>query len=99
MNSIFKLLWLIKCHDQWNNCVIYAVTTEDVEMHVWNGKHCEDKDFARHICPAGTKVRIWMVSRFGDIGITDNLIDPVGYDARVEPYVLNNVTIKFKHDE
>jgi hypothetical protein len=31
---------------------------------------------------AGTKVRVWMVSRFGDLGITDNLINPTGYDVR-----------------
>lgn len=99
MNNIFELLWRIKGLGKWNDCIIYAVTTEDVEMQVWNGKHSADKDFSRHICPAGTKVRVWMISRFGDIGITDNLVDPRGYDARVEPHVLTNVNIKLKNDE
>jgi hypothetical protein len=67
-------------------------------MYVWNGKYSEAKDYANHTCPKGTKVRIWMVSRFGDIGITDNLIDPKGYDARVDPEFLTDVTVELKND-
>jgi hypothetical protein len=66
----------------WYDYVITADTTRDVEMSVWNGTHPVDDNMTKHICPAGTKVRIWMVSRFGDAGITDNLVDPKGYDAR-----------------
>lgn len=32
--------------------------------------------------PKGTKVRVWMVSRMGDVGVTDNLTNPKGYDIR-----------------
>jgi len=34
--------------------------------------------------PSGTKVKIVMVSRFGDIGITNKLDTDVNYGARVE---------------
>lgn len=68
----------------WYDYEIYAKTTKDIMMSVWNGKHepsveanCKD-----HICKAGTRVRVWMVSRMGDVGVTDNLINPKGYDAR-----------------
>lgn len=33
--------------------------------------------------PAGTKVRVVMVSRFGDVGITDDLTAETGYLARI----------------
>lgn len=36
-----------------------------------------------HIIPKGTKVKIVMVSRFGDVGITDDLDKQFGYRARV----------------
>ena len=36
-------------------------------------------------CPAGTTVRIVMVSRFGDFGITERLDTRHGYGARVMP--------------
>lgn len=32
--------------------------------------------------PKGTRVRVWMVSRMGDVGVTNNLINPIGYDVR-----------------
>ena len=36
--------------------------------------------------PKGTKVRVWMVSRFGDVGIIGDLSDKAtGYDLRVDP--------------
>ena len=44
----------------------------------------------------GKKHRVWMVSRFGDVGITDNLKDPKGYNKRVDPSELKNWTINKK---
>lgn len=61
---------------------IFAKTKKDFNMRVWNGHHPPEKNTSEHICPTGTKVRIWMVSRMGDIGITDNMVDPKGYDCR-----------------
>jgi hypothetical protein len=63
---------------------IYAKTTKDVTMSVWNGNHHPsiEANCKEHICKSGTRVRVWMVSRMGDAGITDNLINPIGYNAR-----------------
>lgn len=68
----------------WYDYEIYAKTTRDIEMDVWNGNHhpSVEANCKKHICKAGTRVRVWMVSRFGDVGITDNLKNPKGYDAR-----------------
>lgn len=40
-------------------------------------------DAVDRIIPVGTIVRINMLSRFGDVGITDNVTRETGYDARV----------------
>jgi hypothetical protein len=66
----------------WYNKVITATTKKDFTMEVWNGNHPPEKNTISHVCKAGTRVRIWMVSRFGDCGITDNLKNPHGYDCR-----------------
>ena len=51
-------------------------------MNVWNQKYPYEENITKHIAKSGTKVLIWMISRFGDIGVTDNLINPNGYDTR-----------------
>jgi hypothetical protein len=76
--NFFKLLDL----KDWYSYDIYAKTTKDLEMNVWNGIHPFEQNTTKHICKAGTKVRVWMVSRFGDVGVTDNLENPKGYDVR-----------------
>ena len=74
----------------WYKFQITATTLKDFPMKVWNG-HNAIPEYTEHICPAGTKVLIWMVSRMGDIGITDNLTNPKGYDCRgVEEFELTN---------
>ena len=93
---IFFKLWDIMCIKKykeedkgkkgWDDYSFYATTTKDIEMRVWNGNHhpSVEANCTEHICKAGTKVLIWMVSRMGDVGITDNLIDATGYGSRVE---------------
>lgn len=93
-NPMFFRLWELKCSfpkrfesgatakKDWYSYEIYAKTKKDVEMSVWNGNHPVEENSTTHICKAGTKVRIWMVSRFGDVGITDNITNPTGYGAR-----------------
>lgn len=39
--------------------------------------------FDKVACAAGTRVKIVMVSRFGDVGITEDLLAENGYGARV----------------
>lgn len=91
-NPAFFKLWELKCikpwrDDQkhlktWHSYDIYAKTTKDLEMSEWNGKHPVEENSTKHICKAGTKVKIWMVSRFGDVGVTDNLVNANGYSVR-----------------
>lgn len=66
----------------WYSYNIFAKTTKDFEMDVWNGCHPVEENTSKHVCKSGTKVRVWMISRFGDVGITDNLENPTGYDTR-----------------
>lgn len=80
LNPNFFKLWDLK--KDWYSFEIYAKTTKDLEMNVWNGMHPVEENTTKHICKAGTKVRVWMVSRFGDVGVTDNLKNPKGYDVR-----------------
>ena len=63
----------------------YASLVWPVIMRHFTGRH-ENGDPVMDIkdCPAGTRVRITMVSRLGDVGITDDLsVDRGNYDARV----------------
>ena len=102
MNN-FERLWKYKSYYNSENqkvprgmpeIVVYAVVKEDVEMRVWNGHGHKLKnlpEFSNHMCKMGTKVRVWMVSRFGDCGITDNLENPYGYDARVDSEILKDL--------
>jgi hypothetical protein len=93
-NPAFFKLWDLKCIQKWKeedkdkkdwyDYEIFAKTTRDVEMSVWNGQHepSVEANCKKHICKAGTRVRVWMVSRFGDVGVTDDMVNPKGYDAR-----------------
>lgn len=70
--------------------VAVAELTRDVEMHVWNQIHPPETNTKVHTAKAGTTVLIWAPSRFGDIGVTDKLLNAGGYRARVEPEALVN---------
>ena len=54
----------------------------DTEFRTWHGHHA-DPEFTYRTVPAGTLVKIVMVSRLGDVGITTNLDVDTGYEARV----------------
>ena len=81
-SSNFDKLWDLKARNVWFDYEIYATTKKDLNMDVWNGRHPVDKNTKTHICKSGSRVRVWMVSRFGDVGVTDNLVNPVGYNTR-----------------
>ena len=94
-HDIFGQLWDLKCNDlKWYTKSITAKVKIDVRMNVWNGTNPVKENTTTHTCKAGTKVRVWMVSRFGDVGITDNLVNPVGYSARVDPEDIEDVIIE-----
>ena len=82
----------------WYKYEIYAYLKKDIQMKVWNQKHPVEENITKHIATKGTKVRVWMVSRLGDIGVTDNIENPMGYDARgLDPEVdLHKWTFKHK---
>lgn len=76
--SIFSL----KNTREWWKFNIETYSHKDIQMSVWNQKHPVEENITKHTTKAGIKLRVWMVSRFGDVGVTDNLINPIGYDAR-----------------
>lgn len=63
------------------------VLKEDVEGRSWNG-HGADPEFTPLPMLKGSKVKVVMTSRFGDVGITPDLTVQRGYQARVCPQLL-----------
>lgn len=62
----------------------FATLRKPVEMWYYNPRATtEEEKFNKVLRDAGTRVKIVMVSRFGDVGITDDLTAENGYDARV----------------
>jgi len=59
----------------------------------WNGNHPVDENSRKYIIPAGTKVLITVISRFGHVGIRDYSIDREehGYVACVFPEALKDL--------
>jgi|688.fasta_scaffold2758658_1 hypothetical protein len=74
--------WVPHKPDTWQ--YKFATLRKPVEM--WNYKQRwvgNEPQFDKVMCPAGTRVKIVMVSRFGDVGITEDLTKETGYGARV----------------
>lgn len=67
----------------------FATLREPVTMKHWNG-HGADPEYTDVPLEAGHRVKIVMVSRFGDVGITENLDAETGYGARVPLDVLTD---------
>lgn len=65
----------------WNRTKILAKTKKDLEVRDWDS--VTGISNARTI-PAGTKVLVWMISRMGDVGITDLIEGAHGYNCRTE---------------
>lgn len=62
----------------------FASLRSPVEMCYYNPRATtEEEKFQKALRDAGTRVKIVMVSRFGDVGITDDLAAENGYAARV----------------
>jgi hypothetical protein len=72
------------------NAFVYASLAEAVEFHRWDGIHPVEKHMTIYTRPAGTRVLVTMISRFGDVGIRDYDITPPsnGYACRVMPEAL-----------
>lgn len=87
-DELFNLKYPEECKQDpfqmflWNKFFIDAKTTIPIKIN-------------EEIHPANTEVRVWMVSRFGDVGITNNMLKS-GYDTRVPIEQLYNFKITKK---
>lgn len=78
----FESLFMLKNNRKWWEFNVDTHCKEDILMQVWNKKHPIEDNIKNHVCKAGNRIKVWTVSRFGDICVTDNFINPTGYDAR-----------------
>ena len=60
----------------------YVTTAKPVTMSVWQG-HGKKPEFIDHEVPPGSTLKIVMVSRFEDFGLTDDLSAENGYHVRL----------------
>lgn len=77
----------------------FAKLKKEVRLRTWAEYKRDDRGnpiFVEAIAPAGTLVKIVMVSRLGDVGITDDLGADNGYKARI---LLNDLTEAHGHWE
>ena len=76
---------LYKCKANHELTHAYVTTVKEVELRCWNGIHPsdDDKNWSIKKIPIGTTLKIVMVSRFGDCGLTDDLNAENGYHLRV----------------
>ena len=71
---------------------MFAEVTKPTTLSFYQGYWDENEPVTvDHEIPAGTTVKVVMWSRFGDVGITDDLTADHGYGARVDPSELNNL--------
>lgn len=61
----------------------YMTTKEPMTLKIWNQRRHGEPEYTDKPLPIGTRVKIVMVSRFGDVGITDDLTAENGYHLRV----------------
>ena len=77
---------LYRRKDNFQNTNAYVTVTQPVVLRKWNGNHYPSTEANMtdvHV-PAGTTLKIVMVSRFGDCGLTDDLDADTGYSLRVD---------------
>jgi hypothetical protein len=79
--AVVKELWRRKC--TYEDTQAYVTTTQELELHKWNGVHPVEENTTIIKIPSGTILKIVMVSRFGDFGLTDDLKAVQGYLTRV----------------
>jgi len=85
--------WIAHERNTWPH--IYMTTKVPLTLTIWNGHGKED---TLKPLPIGTRVKIVMVSRFGDVGLTDDLAAETGYHIRVLIEELNEKFSDFSMD-
>lgn len=76
----------------------YMTTKVPVVLKKWNQKHPVDENTTEETLPVGSRVKIVMASRFGDVGITDDLTAEHGYHARVSLEELDKQFEQFSNE-
>jgi hypothetical protein len=61
----------------------YMTTKEPLILRIWNQRRPNEPEYTERVLPVGTRVKIVMASRMGDVGITDNLEADNGYHLRI----------------
>jgi len=94
MSNELKDGWKPHQPDTWK--ARYGTLRNGLKMSHFTGDFGENDPVMRVVdCPAGTRVKIVMVSRFGDIGITEDLSgDRGGYGCRVYFSDLDNLSME-----
>ena len=104
--DIIDELWRRKFNCIGNSAILvqpthaYCNTTEPLILHKWDGKSW-DTQSGKPITtavpiPTGTTLKIVMISRLGDFGLTDDLDAENGYHIRLgwESEQITNVRLK-----
>lgn len=72
----------------------YMTSKVPIVMSKWNQRHPVEENTTKETLPIGSRVKIVMASRFGDVGITDDLTAEHGYHARIN---INQLDEKFEN--
>lgn len=62
----------------------YCTAAAPLPFRRWNGVHPVEENTTEGVWPVGTVLKIVMVSRFDDCGLTDDLTAKRGYQCRVK---------------
>ena len=80
-NEIFNELYRLK--SEFKPYAAYCTTVKTLPLQDWNGKHPVEENVTYRDVSPGTVLRIVMVSRFNDFGVTDELDREHGYKLRL----------------
>lgn len=77
---------LYRNKEEYKDTSAYVTTAKKLTLKKWNGKHpsSDESNYEVKLIYPGTTLKIVMVSRFGDCGLTDDLNAINGYHIRVE---------------
>lgn len=77
--------WLPHKPETWPYHYATLRGTVDMQHYIGPSKdRANGQTFDHVLCYPGTRVKIVMVSRFGDVGVTEDLTAESGYGARVK---------------
>lgn len=85
-------MWDRKCKGR--EMFSHGILLVDIPAFQWNGNHPVESNTTSYIIPAGSKVLITMISRFGHVGIRNHDIgqESHGYDAAAQPEELRDLS-------